>query len=89
MQPAQTSLLNTLEPIAALSPGRVDELAAMCVVETVSQGLNPFRMNVVQSEQLLYLLKGDLSLSMWMARAMYCMAAAILPAIPSFPIRRR
>lgn len=60
MQPAQTSLLNTLEPIAALSPGRVDELAAMCVVETVSQGLNPFRMNVVQSEQLLYLLKGDL-----------------------------
>jgi rhodanese-related sulfurtransferase len=62
MQPAQTSLLNTLEPIAALSPGRVDELAAMCVVETVSQGLNPFRMNVVQSEQLLYLLKGDLNL---------------------------
>jgi rhodanese-related sulfurtransferase len=62
MQPAQTSLLNTLEPIAALSPGRVDELAAMCVVETVSQGLNPFRMNVVQSEQLLYLLQGDLKL---------------------------
>lgn len=62
MQPAKTSLLNTLEPIAALSPGRVDELAAMCVVETVSQGLNPFRMNVVQSEQLLYLLKGDLKL---------------------------
>lgn len=62
MHPAQTSLLNTLEPIAALSPGRVDELAAMCVVETVSQGLNPFRMNVVQSEQLLYLLKGDLKL---------------------------
>jgi len=62
MQPAQTSLLNTLEPIAALSPGRVDELAAMCMVETVSQGLNPFRMNVVQSEQLLYLLKGDLNL---------------------------
>jgi rhodanese-related sulfurtransferase len=63
MQPAQTSLLTTLEPIAALSPGRVSELAAMCVVETVSQGLNPFRMNVVQSEQLLYLLKGELKLS--------------------------
>lgn len=63
MQPAQTSLLNTLEPIAALSPGRVDELAAMCMVETVSQGLNPFRMNVIQSEQLLYLLKGDLRLA--------------------------
>ena len=63
MQPAQTSLLTTLEPIAALSPGRVSELATMCVVETVSQGLNPFRMNVVQSEQLLYLLKGELKLS--------------------------
>ncbi|HSI22807.1 MAG TPA: cyclic nucleotide-binding domain-containing protein [Methylophilaceae bacterium] len=63
MQPAQTSLLTTLEPIAALSPGRVSELATMCVVETVSQGLNPFRMNVMQSEQLLYLLKGELKLS--------------------------
>jgi rhodanese-related sulfurtransferase len=62
MQPAQTSLLTALEPIAALSPGRVSELAAMCLVETVSQGLNPFRMNVVQSEQLLYLLKGGLKL---------------------------
>jgi len=63
MQPATASLLTTLEPIAALSPGRVEELAAMCVVETVSQGLNPFRMNVVQSEQLLYLLKGELKLA--------------------------
>lgn len=63
MQPAHTSLLTTLEPIAALSPGRVSELATMCAVETVSRGLNPFRMNVVQSEQLLYLLKGELKLS--------------------------
>jgi rhodanese-related sulfurtransferase len=63
MLSAQPSLLMTLEPIAALSPGRVMELASMCVVETVSQGLNPFRMNVVQSEQLLYLLKGDLKIS--------------------------
>lgn len=63
MLSAQTSLLTTLEPIAALSPGRVNELASMCVVETVSQGLNPFRMNVVQSEQLLYLLKGELKVS--------------------------
>lgn len=62
MLPVQASLLTTLEPIAALSPGRVQELATMCVVETVSQGLNPFRMNVVQSAQLLYLLQGDLKL---------------------------
>lgn len=56
-------LLTKLEPIAALSPGRVEELAGMCVIETVSQGLNPFRMNVVQSEQLLYLVAGDLKVT--------------------------
>jgi len=62
MLTAQTALLSTLEPIAALSPGRVSELASMCVVETVSRGLDPFRMNVVRNEQLFYLLQGDLSL---------------------------
>jgi len=59
MLSAPTSLLTTLEPIAALSPGRIQELASMCMVE----GLNPFRMNVVQSEQSLYLLQGNLKLN--------------------------
>jgi hypothetical protein len=64
MQPAQIALLSTLQPIVALSPNRIHELAGMCAMETVSQGLNPFRMSVVQNEQLLYLLKGDLNLAL-------------------------
>lgn len=35
----------------------------MCSAERVSAGLNPFRMNVVKSEQLLYLLSGQLKLT--------------------------
>jgi rhodanese-related sulfurtransferase len=58
-----TDLLMKLEPISALSPGRIQELASMCIIERVSQGLNPFRMNVVQNEQLLYLLAGQLKLA--------------------------
>lgn len=60
--PALGEILSTLEPISALSPGRIQELASLSGLEKVSQGLNPFRMNVVQSEQLLYLLEGQLSL---------------------------
>lgn len=58
--PVTTDLLTRLEPISALSSGRLQELSEMCSIEHVSQGLNPFRMNVVQSEQLLYLLAGKL-----------------------------
>jgi rhodanese-related sulfurtransferase len=61
--PVTTDILTRLEPIAALSDGRLQELGEMCNVERVSQGLNPFRMNVVQSEQLLYLLSGQLRLT--------------------------
>jgi CRP-like cAMP-binding protein len=61
--PVTTDILSRLEPIAALSAGRLQELGEMCNVERVSQGLNPFRMNVVQSEQLLYLLSGQLRLT--------------------------
>lgn len=45
-----------------LSPGRLDELAEVCFVEKVGKDLDPFRMNVVKSPQLLYLLKGYLEL---------------------------
>ena len=61
--PVTTDILTRLEPIAALSAGRLQELSEMCSVERVSQCLNPFRMNVVQSEQLLYLLSGQLQLT--------------------------
>ena len=61
--PVTIDILTNLEPIAALSAGRLQELSEMCSIERVSQGLNPFRMNVVQSEQLLYLLSGQLRLT--------------------------
>lgn len=61
--PVTTDLLTRLEPISALSSGRLQELSEMCSIENVSQGLNPFRMNVVQSEQLLFLLAGKLQLA--------------------------
>jgi CRP-like cAMP-binding protein len=61
--PVPTDVLAHLEPIAALSAGRLQELSEMCSIERVSQGLNPFRMNVVQNEQLLYLLSGQLQLT--------------------------
>jgi rhodanese-related sulfurtransferase len=61
--PVTTDVLARLEPISALSAGRLQELGEMCSIERVSQGLNPFRMNVVQSEQLLYLLSGQLQLA--------------------------
>lgn len=61
--PVTTDVLARLEPISALSAGRLQELGEMCSIERVSQGLNPFRMNVVQSEQLLYLLSGQLQLT--------------------------
>ena len=49
-----------LEPVCLLSPGRREEIAALCFPEKVSKDLDPFRMNVVKNAQSLYLLKGDL-----------------------------
>lgn len=48
------------EPIARLSPNRLDELAPLCIVEKISKDLDPTRMNA--STQALYLLKGDLGI---------------------------
>lgn len=54
--------LARLEPISALSSSRLQELAGLCFTETVSKNINPLRMNVMRTAQLLYLLKGDLGL---------------------------
>lgn len=56
------SLFEQLEPIARLSAGRKQELAALCFVEKVNKELDPLRMNVSKAAQALYLLKGDLGL---------------------------
>src|SRR4051794_13420267 len=56
------ALLSKLPPISTLSPGRLKELADLCFIEKVSKDIDPFRMNITQSAQALYLLKGDLGL---------------------------
>ncbi len=59
---ANQSLLERLEPIASLSAGRKQELAALCFVEAINKGNDPLRMNFVKAAQAIYLLKGDLGL---------------------------
>ena len=59
---ADQSLIEYLEPITRLSAGRKKELAAICFIEKVTKGIDPLRMNVAQSNQALYLIKGHLEL---------------------------
>lgn len=56
---SKTTLIR-FEPIAHLSPNRLDELAPLCFAEQVSKDLDPTRMNA--NTQALYLLKGDLGI---------------------------
>lgn len=56
------STLSQFEPISALSPGRLQELASLCFVEKVSKDIDPMRMNVAKSAQAMYLINGDLGL---------------------------
>ena len=56
------SLFDQLEPMDKLSASRKQELALLCFIEQVNKDIDPFRMNVNQSAQALYLLKGDLGL---------------------------
>ena len=54
------NILLRFEPIARLSPSRLDELTPLCIVEHISKDLDPTRMNAVT--QALYLVKGDLGI---------------------------
>jgi len=56
-------VLRVLEPISALSPQRLAELAELCVVEPVSKTLDPFRVKGVAG-QLVFLVKGELALTL-------------------------
>lgn len=56
------NLLNQLEPIAQLSASRKQELAELCFIENVDKNIDPLRMNVSKSAQLIYLVKGDLGI---------------------------
>ena len=54
------NVLLRFEPIARLSPSRLDELTPLCIVENISKDLDPTRMNA--TTQALYLVKGDLGI---------------------------
>ena len=55
------STLVRFEPVARLSPSRLEELAAVCYVETVSKNLDPTRM-MHNGMQALYVVTGDLGI---------------------------
>ncbi len=56
------SILQGFEPASRLSASRLNELAKLVIVEKVSRDINPFRMNVSQISQAMFLLSGDLGL---------------------------
>ncbi|PCI62129.1 MAG: cyclic nucleotide-binding protein [Methylophilaceae bacterium] len=58
---AGKAILGQLAPISKLSPGRLDELAEVAIVERVSKDLDPTRMSE-QGMEALYLIKGDLGI---------------------------
>lgn len=55
------STLARFEPVARLSPNRLEELAAVCFVELISKNLDPTRMANTDT-QALYLVSGDLGI---------------------------
>ncbi len=55
------SSLKQLEPLARLTPNRLNELASICIVEAISQDLDPMRMNT-QFAQSVYLVRGELGI---------------------------
>ncbi len=55
------STLVRFEPVARLSPSRLDELAAVCFIEQVSKNLDPTRM-MNNGMQALYVVTGDLGI---------------------------
>ncbi len=55
------STLVRFEPVARLSPSRLEELAAVCFIEQVSKNLDPTRM-MNNGMQALYVVSGDLGI---------------------------
>ncbi|MGQ0441844.1 MAG: cyclic nucleotide-binding domain-containing protein [Methylophilaceae bacterium] len=59
--PVDKTVLAKFDPVSRLSPGRLDELAEVCIMEQVSKNLDPTRMTTA-GMQALYLLAGDLGI---------------------------
>lgn len=62
VRPDLLAALHRLQPVCALSPGRLCELAGCCVVEGTRRGENPFRLRGVAGQSV-YLLAGEMKLS--------------------------
>lgn len=54
-------VLAKFSPISKLSPGRLDELAEVCIVEQVNKDLDPRRLSA-EGMEALYLIEGDLGI---------------------------
>ena len=54
--------LKALEPVASLPEARLNELAALCHVETASKNSDPFLVRGVEG-QVVYLVRGELMLT--------------------------
>ncbi len=60
--PITASVLANFEPLSTLSSSRLQELAGLFFVERVSKEINPLRLNMAKTSQVMFLLAGDLGL---------------------------
>ena len=60
--PVNADFLRRFEPISALSPSRLTELAGLCSAEKVQRGFDPFRLRGPQGQSV-YLLSGELKIA--------------------------
>jgi rhodanese-related sulfurtransferase len=60
--PVDAEFLSRFQPINALSPTRLSELAGLCSVEKVKRGFDPFRLRGAQGQSV-YLLSGELKIA--------------------------
>lgn len=63
--PVAQSHLEQFEPMAKLSLSRRIELADLVYAEKVNKDIDPLRMNITKAAQSIYLLKGDLELTLF------------------------
>ena len=59
--PVPKATLAKFEPVSSLSPNRLEELAALCIIEKCDKNLDPTRM-VANSPQAVYVVSGDLGI---------------------------
>jgi rhodanese-related sulfurtransferase len=58
---ASVEALKHLDPLSSLSDMRLQELADLCIIESVSRNLDPFRLRSIAGQSV-YLLRGELAL---------------------------